>query len=242
LNPESTVAHNNLARVLQTQGRLTEAMEHNSLALKFDPDFAQAHNNLGVLLLSQGKAAEGLRELREALRLNPGDFETEFNLAVALNQHEEWSEAAELFGKLLAKRGSDTNAHYQLAVALTHLQRTREAMSHYASALLILPDQPEALNGLSWILATAQDQGFRNGGEAVRMAERACELTARKDAQKLQTLAAAYAENGRHTDAISTMQSALEMARSSKSSDTNRMQLMLDAFRANKPWRDPAIK
>ena len=242
INPESAVAHNNLARVLQTEGKSDDAMEHYSAALKFDPRLAQAHNNLGVLLLARGQTAKGARELREALRLNPGDLETESNLALALNQQQQWNESAELLGKVLEKRGNDANAHCQFAVALTHLHRTREAMNHYASALLIQPDFPDALDGLSWILATAQNAAFRNGTEAVRMAERACELTNRKDAQKLKTLAAACAEAGRYSDAVSTLEHALEVSSHVTASTTNEMQPMLAAFKAGKPWRDPGIK
>jgi protein O-mannosyl-transferase len=221
---------------------LDEAMEHYSAALKFAPGLAQAHNNLGVLLLMRGNSVEGTRELREALRLNPADLETEYNLALALNQQQKWSEAAELFGKTLQKRSNDANAHYQFAVALTHLQKTREAMAHYASALLIQPDFPDALDGLSWILATTQDPTCRNGTEAVRMAERACELTNRQDAQKLRTLAAAYAEAGRYTDAVSTLEKALQTGSPTAVSNTNELPSMLESFKAARPWRDPAIK
>jgi tetratricopeptide (TPR) repeat protein len=241
VNPESAVAHNNLAKLLQTEGKLDEAMEHYSAALKFDPGLAQARNNLGVILLARNKTTEGTRELREALRLNPGDLETEYNLALALIQQQQWNESAELLGKVVEKRGNDANAHCQFAIALTHLQRTREALSHFASALLIQPDFPDALDGLSWILATAQNPVLRNGTEAVRMAERACALTNRKDAQKLKTLAAAYAEGGRYADAVSTLETALAGS-GPNASTTNEMQPMLAAFKAGEPWRDPEIK
>jgi tetratricopeptide (TPR) repeat protein len=242
INPESAAAHNNLAKVLQTKGKLDDAMEHYVAALKFEPGLAQAHNNLGVLLLARGRTAEGASELREALRLNPGDLESEFNLGLALSQQRQWLEAAELFGKALEKRGNDANAHYQFAVALIHLQKTREAMRHYASALLIQPDFPDALDGLAWILAAAQNSNFRNGTEAVRMAERACDLVGRKDAQKLRTLAAAYAEAGRFNEAVTAMQSAIEIASRAGSSSLKDGQSMVDAFNASKPWRDPQLK
>jgi hypothetical protein len=109
-------------------------------------------------------------------------------------------------------------------------------MSHFARALLLDQDLPEALDGLplnlwmarprldgtthcttagckewlfltagttgsgaqgaskcrgilSWILATNPNAHLRNGTEAVRMSQRACELTGRKDPAKLKTLA-----------------------------------------------------
>jgi len=48
-----------------------------------------------------------------------------------------------------------------------------------------------ALNDLAWILATHPKAGVRNGAEAVSLAERACELTNRKEAGFLGALDAA---------------------------------------------------
>jgi tetratricopeptide (TPR) repeat protein len=239
LNPESAVAHNNLARLLQTEGRLDEAVEHYSAALRSDPGMAQAHNNLGVLMLARGRTADGVRELREAVRLNPNDPEPEYNLALALNQQKQWAEAAGLLAKIAAKRPTAPNVHYQCAVALSHLGKTREAMTHYASALLIQPDFPDALDGLAWTLATSVNPAFRNGTEAVRMAERACQLTSRKDPEKLKTLAAAYAEVGRFPEAVSTIQSAEAGATSSNSTT---WESMLKIFKSGQPWREPEVK
>lgn len=240
LNPDSAVAHNNLAKLFHTQGRLDEAIAQYSAALRCDPSLAQAHNNLGVLLLQKGRLAEGTAQLREALRLKPGDSESQFNLAQALVQQEQWTEAADLFAKTVTATTADPHVLCQYAVALARLQRTREAMSHYARALLLHQDLPDALDGLSWILATDARPEVRNGTEAVRMSERACELTGRKDPAKLKTLAAAYAEAGRFSEAIATAQAAHDLAaQASRKGLADECLLMLEQFKAAKPWRQP---
>jgi protein O-mannosyl-transferase len=239
LNPESALAHNNLAKLLHTQGHLDEAIAHYSAALKYDPNFPQAHNNLGILYLQKGQTQAGIVQLREALRLKPGDVESQVNLAEALVDQHQWAEAADLFSKCVTADTPDPNVHYRFAVALAHVQKTREAMSHYASALLLKPDFPEALDGLSWILATDANPQFRNGAEAVRMAERACELTGRKVPAKLKTLAAAYAEAGRYAEAAATAQLACDLAKqageNAVAEDARRMR---ERFLSNKPWHD----
>jgi len=190
------------------------------------------------LLLQTGNLAGGTAQLREALRLNPGNAETELNLALALNQQEKWSEAADLFGKTAANFSTDANAHYQFGLALQHLLKTREAMGQFASALLIRPDFPDALAALSWILATSQVPEFRNGAEAVRMAERACGLTARKDPRKLKTLAAAYAEAGSFREAMDTADTAKSLASASGRDElTQECEIMAATFKSAKPWR-----
>jgi len=241
LNPESAVAHNNFARLLHTQGRLDEAIEHYLAALKLDSGLAQAQNNLGILFLQKGRLAEGTDLLRKAARANPGNPETEYNLALALNQQGQWAEAAELFARTVGAATIDPNAHFQFGVALDQLRKTREAMSHYASALLLRADFPEALAALSWILATDSNPGLRNGAEAVRMAEQACELTGRKDPEKLRSLAAAYAEAGRFDEAKAAAERARDLAAiAGRKELAKECQLVLDSFTSGKPWRQPS--
>ena len=238
LNPDSAVAHNNLARILHTLGRFDAAIDHYNAALQIDPGLAIAHNNLGILLLQKGDVNEGTTQLREALRLKPGNAETEFNLALALNQKEQWSEAAVLFKKQLGSHSSDPKAHLEFAVALAHLQKTREAMGEYAAAILIQPDYPDALDGLAWILSTAAKADFRNGPQAVPMAQRASALTGGNDPVKLKTLAAAYAETGNIPDAIATVRTAKDLAAKANRPDlVNECERMLEQFQRSEPWR-----
>jgi len=239
LDPESALAHNNLARLLHTQGRPDEAIEHYSAALRSDPRLAEARNNLGVLLLQKGRVVEGVEQLREAVRLQPGDFKSECNLAAALNQQEKWHEAADIFSRLSDRRPDDANLHYQYGLALAHLQKTRDAMSHYAEALLRQPNFPEALNGLAWILATDLHPEIRNGTEAVRMAEGACDLTGHRQAPLVLTLAAAYAETGKFPEAVAAAQKALELAATAvMPSVAGKCRSLLEAFKSGKPWRE----
>jgi tetratricopeptide (TPR) repeat protein len=230
LNPDSLLAHNNYAKLLQTQGRLDDAVEHYTAALKLDPKLPQAHNNLGVLLVQRGNLPDGLAQLRQAVSLQPTNSESQFNLALALNQQGQWNEAAEWFAKSVGPNTTDPNPHYQYGLALAHQSKRREAMSQYATALLLRPDFPDALDGLAWLLATAPSAELRNGVEAVRMAERACELTGRQDPQKLKTLAAAYAETGNFPQAIATLQPLV--------SAHPDLAPLLRSFQSNSPWRE----
>jgi tetratricopeptide (TPR) repeat protein len=239
LNPDSALAHNDLGKLLHTQGRLDEAIDHYSAALKINPNLAPAHNNLGVILLQQGRISEALVHLKEAVRLRPGDVESDYNLARALNQEQKWSEAVEIFSRLAPHAPDDSELHSQFALALAHCGKTREAMSHYAHALLRQPDLAEALDGLAWILSTNPHSEFRNGQQAIPMAERACELTAEKDPEKLRTLAAAYAEAGRFEDATAKAQKADQLARAAGQQElAESCRRLLESFAAGTAWRE----
>jgi len=236
--PDSAVTHNNLARIYHTQGKFEEAIMHYQSALRLNPKLALAHNNLGILLLQKNDLAGGTLQLREALRLNPTNSETQFNLALALNQQQQSSEAAELFAKTVGASSTSPKAHHEYATALERLHKTREAMGEYAAALLLQPDYPDALDGLAWILSTDALAENRNGAEAVKMAERACELTQQKDAEKLKTLAAAQAEDGQFEAAIKTLAAAKELAiKTNLQPLVTQCATMLEAFKQSKPWR-----
>lgn len=55
---------------------------------------------------------------------------------------------------------------------------------------------PNLFNNLAWLRATCPDQSLRESGEALSLARRACELSDWGEANKIDTLAAAYAETG----------------------------------------------
>jgi tetratricopeptide (TPR) repeat protein len=177
--------------------------------------------------------------LREAARLVPQDAESQYNLALALNQQANWKEAAEIFARLAPGGPNDPKLHCEFGLALAHLGQTREAMSHYARALRLQPDYPEALERLAWIAATDPRPEFRNGTEAVNMAQRACELTEHKQAQCLATLSAAYAEARRFPEAISAAEAAEKLAASANQREmAAKCSSLLETLKSGKPWRE----
>jgi Flp pilus assembly protein TadD len=62
------------------------------------------------------------------------------------------------------------------------------------------------------MLATSYDPNLHNGNEAVRLSERACQLTGYNEAVLIGTLAVAYAEAGRLNDAVAAGQKARAVA------------------------------
>jgi WD40 repeat protein len=69
----------------------------------------------------------------------------------------------------------------------------------------------DVLKLLSWHWATSPDPDERDGQGALRLAERAVQLTNRQDADPLHILAAAYAETGQFDKAVRTAREALAL-------------------------------
>jgi tetratricopeptide (TPR) repeat protein len=99
-----------------------------------------------------------------------------------------------------------------LASAYEALGRNTEALAHWRKAQAIDSDRVSPMIGAAWLLATARDASLRNGAEAVRLAESARDAEP-DNPEVLDTLAAAYAEEGQFARASATAERALELAK-----------------------------
>ena len=92
------------------------------------------------------------------------------------------------------------------------------------------------------IRATHPEKKWRNGKQAVELAERCCQLTNNRFAKALDALAAAYAETGRFEDAEDAQIKAIELTpQAMRAEQMARLRL----YMAKKPFREnpnPASK
>jgi hypothetical protein len=134
-------------------------------------------------------------------------------------------------------------AHSGLAEAAQAKGQLAEAIAQYCQALQLEPDLPVALNNLAWIRAANADPKFRDGGEAVRLAERACRVTRYRQPMLMGTLAAAYAEAGRFDEAVAAAEKArvLALATGQKELADKEAQLA-GLFRTHKACHEPATQ
>jgi len=240
LKPDYADAHSNLGLILARQNKLDEAIIQYRVALRCESNHVVAHNNLGLALARQGQLAEAVKHLSEVVRLKPDQAQAHKDLAIALAEQGKFTQALTHF-ELALKHGADpVEARNNLGRVCVALGRVEAAMGYYREAIRLKPDAVEPLNNLAWLLATHPEARFRNGKEAVKLAERAVELTNRQDAGKLDTLAAAYAEAGRFAEAEATVRQAIALAREAgKTELASEFEGQLKVYRSRKPWREP---
>ena len=119
----------------------------------------------------------------------------------------DFSEAIRLSPKMV-------DARNHLGVAFTQQGRPGDAIAEYREVLKLEPANLDALNNLAWILATARDGALRDAAEATALAEQACRLSDHSNPLFLDSLAAAYALDGRYQEAVAVVARAVAILRS----------------------------
>ena len=212
IKPHMAEAHYNLGNSLSQLNKLEDAIGHYEQALRFKPDYAEAHYNLGITLARLGRTPEAIGHWQQELCMKPDDAEAHYNLGIALGQTGRPDEAIGHYEQALQLKPDNADAHYRLALALKGRGRFEAAIAHYRKVLELEPRPMLAQNGLAWLLATCPEAAWRNGSQAVELAQQAAQLSGGKHPEILDTLAAAYAEAGRFPEAVTTAGQALRLA------------------------------
>jgi Flp pilus assembly protein TadD len=95
---------------------------------------------------------------------------------------------------------------------LSNAGQYAKAVKCYQRAMKVCPSFPWGFNNLAWLLATCPEPSFRDGKRAVEFAKKAVVLGNKNDWSLWDTLAAAYAESGEHSQAAKAMQHAQKIA------------------------------
>ena len=87
-----------------------------------------------------------------------------------------------------------------------------KAVYHYGKSIEANPGMTIGLYNLSWLLATHGSEKFRNGPEAVKLADNLVQLTSGRQPLAFDALAAAYAEEGQFDRAVTEAKKGLVLA------------------------------
>jgi tetratricopeptide (TPR) repeat protein len=229
--------HVRLGVLLVGKGNRDEAIRHYEQALVLDADHVDAHYNLGVELGKAGRHDEAAAHYREVLRVAGDHAEAANNLGAALLAQGKAGEAIGYFELAVRLSPEDVESRANLATALHAQGRVEDAVSTLQEGLAESPEAQALANLLAWVRATSPEERWRDGAEAVQLAERACELTDHSDANYLDTLAAAYAEAGRFADAVRTAKRAVELAADSPERAAQ-FRGRLALYEDSKPYRE----
>jgi cytochrome c-type biogenesis protein CcmH/NrfG len=164
-------------------------------------------------LAGVGKVADAEAQLRTSLSLAPGDAAARVRLGAVLAQQRKFDAAVPQLEQALTLRPGDPDAHRFLGEIYAMQRRDALAVRHYEEALAVVPGNAQLAGRLAAVLADSPDISVRNPARARALAERAVELTNRRDPRLLEILSAAQAASGDFRDAAATARAAAAIAR-----------------------------
>jgi tetratricopeptide (TPR) repeat protein len=233
-SPGDARAWSNLGAALTELDRNEEALEFLQTATALDPGYAEARINLGVAFIALGRFDDGEAQLHRALEIRPTHVGALINLGELLQQRGELEASLGHLRTAVQYGPSHAFAHSSLANTLLRIGRRDEALQHFREATRLDPYIPSPLAGAALILATHPDPSIRNPAEAVRLAERAAELSGRENPTVLLTLAMAYDAAGHRDRAMRAAEQALQRATAlGATRDVQQIRAQLERYRAD---------
>jgi tetratricopeptide (TPR) repeat protein len=197
------------------RGNLDKGISDMSEAIRVDPRSADAYSYRGMFWKAKREYDKAILDYNEAMRLDPESAQTYyFGRGVVWFAKGDLDKALADFGEALRRDPNDPTSHLHRGRIWERIGDYERAIADYGEVLRLVTEGSlafDALNFRAWIWATCPDARYRDGKKAVESAMRACELTSWSHPDKLDTLAAAYAEVGDFDAAIKLAAWAIEL-------------------------------
>jgi protein O-mannosyl-transferase len=241
IDPDNALAYNDLGNCFLQKNQVDDAIVEFQKALAIDSDNSDIYCNLGNALVQKGQVDEAILDYQKALAINPNDTDLYCNLGNALAQKGRLDEAILDYQKGLALNSTNAQGYYNYGSALIQKGQMDKAIIQFQKALAVQPSLVEAQNNLArmaWALGTSPDPSIRNGIKAIELARQTDQLAGGGNPMVAASLAAAYAEMGNFTEAITNAQRALRLASSqSNAAMISVFQAQLNSYQADSALR-----
>jgi Flp pilus assembly protein TadD len=208
-------------------------------AVRVAPEDARVQCALGLALLERGDLAGAERHLTGAIRLDPKLPEAHNGLGTVQWRQGRLHAAMASFESELQVNPKHPSARNSQAYLLAEEGHVVEAMAMYRDVLDKNPEDAATCSSLAWLLATRPEAELRNGKRALELALQANKLTRYQHPVALNTLAAAYAEQGRFDEAVETAEKAIAAAKAvGQPAMVRDFERLLALYKQNKPYRE----
>src|SRR5438552_854075 len=142
--PVGARQHSNYGKALQDAGRLDEAAEEFSAALRFNPGSAKAHANLAAVLIGKGELEQAQTHFEEALRIDPNQAEFHSGYAYLLERLGCPEQAAAECVAAVRAEPKSAMARYSYGAFLEKHGKPEEAIAEYRQAVQADPHLVDA--------------------------------------------------------------------------------------------------
>jgi tetratricopeptide (TPR) repeat protein len=193
----------------------------------------------GITRKQTGYWRTNLRLFQHALEVTPRNALAQFHVGSELGFQGQFALAKAHFEAAVEADPTFVQPYFSLGLILDAQGKPEQAVTNFLQVIKLSPDWPAGYNQLAWLRATHPRAEIRDGPEAVRLAQRAYELSGGKVARFSATLAAAYAEAGRFPEATNAAERARAMALAAGDKETAQAaEAQLACYRKQQPFRD----
>ena len=241
LAPNSAAAHFHRATNSAQEGQIDSALKDYEEAIRLYPDDYRPYAYRGLALFYNGDFKDALTDFAKSLEISSTQDEAyQFRARLYMQQREfdkaieDCSRAIEFHPESFYSYGARAMAYLRANkcdLAWDDLVKERALANHEE---ILLHDD------VAWLRATCRDPGMRNSTEALREAQRACEMVHWKHWYSLDVLAAAEAEAGDFRKAVEYEQRALQMPVPPVLRPE--VQARLTLFQQHQPFRETVAK
>lgn len=238
INRYDQVLHSALARELVLEERLDDAIVHYEIARRIAPAKADVHLDLAEVLALKGHYEVALREYTRAVELDPDHIKARKGLGALRLFMGDFDAGIDDLMRATESSPRDSKVRFSLASALILVGRPAEAIVHLEQASRMLPRWARPIDEMAWLFATHPDPDLRDGARALELARHALRLATGRKPLAMATLAAAHAELGDFTAAVSHAERALELAEAADQTGwAAEIRESLPDYRAGRPRR-----
>jgi tetratricopeptide (TPR) repeat protein len=236
LNPKRTDTYWLRGSCWMAKNDYERAFADFSEAIKHQPNSPALYCGRAEASMRLGRSDDALWDVEQAIRMDPDKPDYYGLRADIWGYKKNFVRSAADYTRLLRRDPKNARAYALRGRAQVCRQRYGAAIADFNRALELAPDDPFILNNVAWFRATCSDAHSRDGTVAVSLAKRACELTGYKDADSLNTLAAACAETADFGSALRCQQKAIELESDAKKKAEYGERFAL--YEQKKPYRE----
>ncbi len=196
VNDSNADAHNNLAGLYVRKRRFDDAISEYRKALAINGMLGPAHRNLGTVYAMKGLLDHAIAEFQAALVIDPSHSKSHYYLGLAYKRKGMSDVAIAQFKRAIAANPAAMGAYIRLGMLLEARGKSKEAITVYGKAIRVKPNYFRAYINLARLYSTGPDIPLRDGERAVKLAEKACQLTDFRNPAALDALSVALKKKG----------------------------------------------
>lgn len=243
LDPLTKDAYLYRCKILAATDKKKEAVEGLSKAIQNGVKSLEIFKERAELYYHSDEFDKAIADYSEVIKVEPRNSEALLYRGYCFWRKNRLKESISDYSKFIELEPGNASAYNCRAKLYFADYQKDKAVQDYKEAIRLEPKNAENCNELAWLLCTCAKETTRDGKAAVEYAKKACELTDYRNARYLDTLAAAYAENGDFEEAVKWQEKAIAIALDFPPEDIDKelkqtLEGHLKLYREKKPCRD----